>query len=132
MAFNIGEKTTISFGGTAIAKVLSISGPTESRNEVDTTNLDSTTYREFRFGLIDGGEITVECQFDSTNHAAFHAMLSDTTSSAVSLALVGEDGSTDETITCNAYLSGWDLAGMEVDGNVSATLTLKVDGAVSY
>lgn len=130
MAVLPGESTTISFGS-SVAQVLSISGPSESRSEVDTTNLDSTA-KEFRFGLKDGGEITVEFQYDSASHASFHGMIDDTTASAVSIALVDADGSTNETVTCNAFMTAFELSGMGVEENVTASMTLKISGGVSY
>jgi hypothetical protein len=130
MAINAGESTIINFGG-AIAQVLSISGPTESRPEVSTTSLDDTA-QTFRFGLKDGGEVSVEIQYDSSSHVGLHGMLSDTTATATTITLVDVDGSTNESITFNSFLTGWDLSGMEVEGNVTASLTFKVSGDVTY
>lgn len=130
MAINAGESTLIDFGGT-IAQVTSISGPTESRPTVSTTSLDDDV-QTFRFGLKDGGEVSVEILYDSTNHASLHAQMGDTTSTSTTITLIGVDGSTNESITFDSFLTGWDLSGMEVDGNVTASLTFKVDGDVNY
>lgn len=46
---------------TTLAEVLSIDGPTLSRDTIDVTNMDSIgAYREFINGLIDPGELTFE------------------------------------------------------------------------
>lgn len=130
MAVLPGEKTTITIGS-AVAQVISISGPSEERPTVDTTNLDSTA-REFRFGLKDGGECTVEVYYDSSYHSSLHDKINDSTSSAVTIDLFTADGTSNESISFNAYLTGWEMSGMEVEGNVTATMTLKVDGDVTY
>ena len=50
---------------TDIGEVISISGPSLSRDVVDATHMGSTEkWREFIAGLKDGGEVTIECNFD--------------------------------------------------------------------
>ena len=50
---------------TTIAEVISISGPSFSRDVVDVTNMDSTSgWREFIGGLKSAGEITFELNYN--------------------------------------------------------------------
>ncbi len=50
---------------TTVAEVLSISGPTISRDAVDVTTMDSPNeWREFIGGLKDGGEVTFDVVYD--------------------------------------------------------------------
>ena len=50
---------------TKIAQVLNVSGPSISRDTIDTTDADSTnSWRTFIASYIDGGEITVEANYD--------------------------------------------------------------------
>jgi predicted secreted protein len=50
---------------TTIAEVISISGPSLSRDVVEATNMDSTSgWREFIGGLKSGGEISFELNYD--------------------------------------------------------------------
>lgn len=50
---------------TAVAGVRSISGPGLARDTIDATDMDSTErWREFVSGLKDGGEVTLEVEFD--------------------------------------------------------------------
>ncbi|HAF38068.1 MAG TPA: outer capsid protein Hoc [Gammaproteobacteria bacterium] len=49
----------------AVAGVTGISGPGLARDTIDVTDMDSTErWREFIGGLKDGGEVTIECEFD--------------------------------------------------------------------
>ena len=57
---------------TAIPEVTEISGPTGSANEIDVTDLSSSA-KEFRMGLADEGEITLNMAFIPAN--AVHAAL---------------------------------------------------------
>jgi predicted secreted protein len=50
---------------TAIGEVMSISPPNLSRETVDATHMASTDgWREFIAGLKDGGEVSIQCNFD--------------------------------------------------------------------
>ena len=52
-------------GFTSVAQVLSISGPSISRETIDTTDADATNdWRTFIASYIDGGEITLEINYD--------------------------------------------------------------------
>ncbi len=60
----LGKGTTLSIGGTTIAEVTSISGPSLSADSIDVTTMDTTTrYREFIQGLLDGGEVSFDLMF---------------------------------------------------------------------
>ena len=64
MTAYLGQGATVTFGGIAIAQLLSIDGPNIERTMVDTTNLGTTTLRTFVPGFGDGGEVSLECQFE--------------------------------------------------------------------
>ena len=50
---------------TAIAKIVSVSGPEESKDELDDTTLDSAGgYKEFVSGLKDGGSMTLALNYN--------------------------------------------------------------------
>lgn len=129
MAVLPGEKTDLSVGG-AVVRVVSISGPSVERPEVDITNLDSTA-KEFRFGLKDGGECTFDVYYDSASHSALLGKIDDTTASTCSIVHKAADGSADGTVSFDAYVMGYEFSGMEVEGNVTASVTLKVTGDVT-
>lgn len=70
---------------TNIAEIVSISGPSISREAIDVTNLMSDSmFREFRPGIIDFGEISLDFNFlpDDTEQAGLFADMIDTTPAA--------------------------------------------------
>lgn len=130
MTVYAGEKVQLSVGS-AVAQVVSISGPTESRETIDITTLDSTS-REFRVsGLRDGGEVSFDVYFDPTSHNSLHDMINDTTASSCSIT-VNADGSAAGTISFDAFVTGFELSGEEIDGNVTASVTMKLESAPTY
>jgi|SRR5579875_464272 len=54
-----------------VEEVISISGPTQKLKTIDVTNMDSPSgFAEFIAGIIDGGQVQVECNFtNGTNQA---------------------------------------------------------------
>ena len=88
-----GHGATLSIGTTptAIANIISISGPEIQRDSIDISTMDSgTKHREFIPGMIDSGEITAELNFDGTTVAAM--LKAQTTASATTIALTIPDG----------------------------------------
>jgi hypothetical protein len=63
-----GYSTTFKLtSGTAMSEVTSISGVSINRDTIEATNLSSPTqWKEFIFGLKEGGEITVNCNYTNT------------------------------------------------------------------
>lgn len=72
-----GDPTAETF--TAIANVTSIEGPGMERETIDVTAHDSANgYMEFVGGLKNGGEVSVELNYDPATHDALVADLEDT------------------------------------------------------
>lgn len=73
-----GFGTKLSWDGTDIAELSSISGPSESGETIDVTSHGSDdTYKEFVAGLRDGGEISFEGNFISSDTDGQIAMHTD-------------------------------------------------------
>jgi len=70
--FKRSDMATPTSAFTAIANVSNISGPSRSRETIDTTTHDSPDkYREFIKGLKDAGEVTITIHYDpaDTGHS---------------------------------------------------------------
>lgn len=119
-------KATISASLTAIAQVTEIKGPGMERDSIETTNLTSTAKR-FRAGLLDGGEITYTIQYDpaDSTHAAIWTALGSGATEAWTLTLADAGGA---VFAFNAFITKFEPDGMQTDENVTAELTLKLDG----
>jgi len=115
---------------TTIAQVVSIGGPSLSLDPLDVTSHSSLEgNKEFVGGLIDGGELTLEINFDPAdathNQAAgLLKLLKDRTIRNFEL-VFSDTASTKWTIP--ALVTGFE-PGAPVDGKLSASVTLKVSG----
>ena len=60
-----GHGASLSIGNTTIGNITSISGPSEVKDSIEISTMDSTTKsREFIPGMLDAGEITLELNYD--------------------------------------------------------------------
>lgn len=120
-------QSTISVGS-AVAEVVNIGGPNISVDMIDVTHLTSTdSWREFLAGLVDGGEVTMDCNLTTANAAAMFAKLGAASASACTITLAGTSG----TLTFNAHVSGISVS-TQVADKIGMTVTLKTTGKVTY
>ncbi len=119
--------TTLKKGGTAIAELTNITGPSQTADEIDVSSHDSPDgYREFIQGMRDGGEITIEghCVPGDTGQAALWTDF--------------QDGSLDEyvitfptafatTVTFDALVVAFDMT-EPFEDKAGFTATLKISG----
>lgn len=117
--------------GTAIAQVTNISGPGLSADTIDVTSHDSTTgYRQFLQGLKDGGEVTLDINYDPTG--ATHKNTSGgllyefEQGTQNNYALVFSDSSTTVWVL-PAIVTGFEPSA-PMDNKLSASVTLKISG----
>jgi len=114
----------------AAAGVLSISGPGVTVDTIDVTSHSSTSgYREFVEGLADGGEITCEIIFDDANEAKWAALMRAGVVASCNITWPATTGTL--VWTFSAFPTGFEPTA-PVDGSLTATLTLKVTGAITY
>lgn len=121
--------TKLKRAGTAIAEVVSISGPTLAADTIEVTSHDSTSgYREFIGGPKDGGEVTLEINYlpaNATQKNSSGGVLYDFEAGTVtSYSLVMPDAAT-TTWTLPCVVTGFEL-GAPFDDKLGATVTLKV------
>ena len=129
----IGTGCTVSFNAKAIGEILDISPPQESRSNVQTSHM-GTTSSSHTFtptDLIDWGSVVIECAFDASD--AFNG-----TSQAIeavyalgtkSMIITFADSAT-STWTFDCFLTGYEPS-MPLEDRMTARLTFKVTGDVS-
>ena len=125
--------TLLKKAGTTIAAVSSLSGPNLQAETIDVTTHDSVNAtREFVSGLIDAGEIAGALVFDPNvaTHIGLWNDLGARTSASYSIVFLFTGGI--ETVTFNAYVSGFGPIEAQPDGAVTATFTLKVAAAPTW
>lgn len=110
---------------TALAQVTSITPPSLSRDTIDASHMQSPQrYREFISGMRDGGEVSIEIDFERGS-ATDLALLSDFNSDAArNYRVVFPAG---QVWTFNAFLTGYEVS-VPLDDKMTASVTFKVNG----
>lgn len=113
---------------TTIANVSSISGPGGSASEIDVTDLSSTA-KEFRLGLQDEGEVTLEIQYvpANTQHALLRSLRAAGTSRNFRITFTD---SPQTTWTFLAFVKSFPVNN-SVDGVTTVSVALRVSGAIT-
>lgn len=122
---------TSAASGTIIAQVTNISGPGLSADTIDVTSHDSTSgYREFLQGLKDGGEVTLDLNFDPAGathkNASGGLVYAYEQGTQDNYALVFPDAATTVWVL-PAIVTAFEV-GAPMDNKLSASATLKVTG----
>jgi len=111
-----------------IAEVISISGPSMTRETIDVTNLDSTGgYREFIASLRDGGTIELELNF---LRSTYETMLSDFQSDTVQTYEIVLPDAENTTITFSGLVTDMPLD-IAMDAQIKYTVTIKITGQIT-
>lgn len=143
----LGQGTTLAYYSTpgtpttgsyiAIGEVIDLSGPSISRDTIETTVLDqATNHKTFIGGLIDSGEVTFDIQFDPTDTELQFILdtlddgaTADSTEARDTLRIVFTDGS-----STTYYMDGV-FTGLSIntpkDDIATASVSFKVSGAVT-
>lgn len=119
-----GTATPVTF--TNVANMKDFSGFDGSASEIDVTNLDSTA-KEFRLGLTDPGQFTLNIDYDSANagHVALRAKQVSGLLSNFKLTLPNTN-----VVTFTGFVKKFSLAG-GVDAVAKTAVDIRVSGAVT-
>jgi hypothetical protein len=55
--------TTFTWNSNPVGEITSITGPKASGRKIEVTNFNSTTYAEYVMGVLDTGNITINCNY---------------------------------------------------------------------
>lgn len=135
---------------TAIGNVISISGPTQTRDAIEISTMDSTSkWREYTPGMLDAGEMTFDVNYDGSA-AGDATILGGTnattgllkiTNTALTYWLNFNDNGTHTTALTNwTHHSYWYAAGLMTalghaipfDDKITQPVTIKLTGAPVY
>ena len=130
MTAYLGQGATITIDSVAVGQILSIDGPTMERTMVDTTNLGTSTLRTFIPGFGDGGELTIEAQFDNDDAGQQDVLESFEVGSATAEAIVITTSDSD-TFSFSAYVRSFSIS-QNMDEVNRVTMVLKVSGNVTH
>lgn len=123
MAVAVGDGTTITFGTSGFnANIISISGPDSTRSSVDTSHLGSSGWMTFlASGLVDGGTVSLEIQYDPTITMPI---------AAVAETVTIDPAGSGQTLVFSAFATATGHSFVR-DELMTATMELKVTGAIT-
>lgn len=126
--------TTLSFGGTDVAEVVDITGPSLSVDTADTTNHDTQAdhsgWEELVTTIKRSGEVTFDINYlpGNSSHGATSGLLNELDSKSKSSWTLTFPDST--TWTFDAYVTGFEPSAPH-DDSLDASITLKPTGAMT-
>jgi len=104
-----------------------------SVDSVEVTSHDSADYyKEFIPGLIDAGDVVLEGNFDYTDTAAQHAMITDANSRTSRTGVITFPSATGSTWTFTGFVTSVKIGDAPVDNVVPFTATVKVTGKPTF
>ncbi len=122
-------KLTISSTPTTIVQATSITAPQMANPLVDTTDL-SSTWRTSIGTIPDGGEVTMAINYDASS--ATHAQLTTSfVAGTVETWLITFPDAQTATVGFTGHITAFNWSEATVENLVSATVTIKVSGAVT-
>jgi predicted secreted protein len=129
-AFKRSSDATSGGTMTAVAEVISISGPGLARDTVDVTDMDSTDrWREYIGGLKDGGEVTLEVGYVPNATDVTNWLADINTNTAGYYQVVWLTGST--TWGFSGIMTGFE-PGTPLDDKMTASVTYKLTGKPTF
>ena len=118
--------TATSVTSSAIGQVVSISGPSGSASEIDTTHLQSTA-KEFMIGLMDEGEVSFDVNIDHADVGQLAFQASRLARTSKTYTITWSDA---KVSTFTGYAKSFSKTA-SVDDKVSASLAIRISGAVT-
>ena len=133
MAANVSQGSLLKKGSTTLGDITGISLAGISRAEIDVTTLSSGTAanwtKNYLMGTIDSG--TVEVQFNYDDGLATYLPVGTETASAAWSITVPCGTTTAQIITFNSWQQSFSIEAA-VDSQLTGSLTLRIDGAVTF
>jgi len=124
---NTNQATATPKALTEIGEVVDWSGPSGSASEIDYTYLRATA-KKFMMGLPDEGQWTLNINWEPTDTGQQAAIAARVARAKKSFKATYSD---DSTATFDGYVMGVSSSGA-VDGKVSGSITIRIDGEVTY
>lgn len=127
MAIVAGKGTLLKLDSTTIAQRVTISGPSRSVGSAETTHLDSAT-KTYRPTITDNGELSLDIEYDpaDSTHISLEGLVN--SPSIESWTLEFANGASYEF---DGFVTAFEPSGMEVEGNLTASLTIKLSGGLT-
>jgi predicted secreted protein len=126
----VAQGTAVTWNTAAVPEILNLSGPSNTASEIDVTNFDSTgAYKEYLMGLLDGGEITAECNFIPSN-SVVQAIIADYAARTARAWTITFADTGSAVLGGNGYIKSYGVSA-PIEGQVKFSFTIRVTGAVT-
>lgn len=111
-----------------VKEVTSLNGPTQTKETIDTTSMDTTDgYRTFIAGFKDGGEISGEANFTSESFQDMQDLFADSDAGYFIIELPNDEGT---HITFTGLVTANQMSA-SVGEKMSASFTIKLSGGIT-
>lgn len=133
----LGLGATTYSNATAIGNVISISGPDQSRDAIDKSTMDSSAkWRENIPGMLDGGEVSVEVNYDGSASGTAEYLDTQFTATAQGMVIAFSES----TATAGTTRSYWAASGfmtalghaIPFDDKITQSITFKITGTPTF
>lgn len=130
MAKNVGNGTVITFVTTGFsAAVMEVNGQDQSRAEIETTDLSTTSWKTFMpAALADPGGIDFQIAFDPDEQPP---ILNAAETVRVQFPLPTAGGSVKAKVECTGFVTKWKW-GVVLEGLMTADITVKFSGTPTW
>lgn len=133
MAYTPGKgtrlKLSIASVFTDVAQCVGITPPSMTMGSTETTHLLSS-WREYMANIPDGGEVAVSIEYDPSGATHQQLFTSFTTGITEAWKVVFADAGNAE-VSFSGFITNFEWDETQVDGVVTASITIKITGAVS-
>ena len=127
-ATDLGAGVAITFSSGFFAEILSVDGPTITRDAVETSHSTTTAKTFLPSKMFDSGELTVEMNFDADAEPPIDGDAAETCTLTLPTPTGGMTGA---TIVGSAFMTGY-TPSIPIEDRMTATATLKYSGDLTW
>jgi predicted secreted protein len=133
MAIKTGVGTILKIDGSTIGNVTNITGPSMSKDTIDTTALDTTGgYRTFITGFKNAGTLTFTLMFEKAHYSKLKSAFDSDVAKSIEVIL--PDGATAETgskLSFSGFVTEIPLT-IPPDDKITCDVTIQISGPVTF
>lgn len=127
-----GHGAVLSIGGTTIGNIISITGPSQTRDSIDISTMDSASkFREFIPGMLDGGEATFDVNYDGASGATANDLNDALTQTASTIVITLPPTNATSSWSSSGFVTALGFA-VPFDDKVTQPVTIKFSGVPTF
>jgi predicted secreted protein len=128
-----GHGAVLTIGGTTFGNVIEVRGPDQTRGLIEISTMDSTgKYREYIPGMVDTGELAVDCNYTGTaaHHGKLQGLLTNTATQTITLTM-NDHTSTDSKFSSAGFVVGLGRR-VPFDDKITQEVRIKLSGSPTF